>query len=158
MTSGGLLLRTISDTASINVGSRNVAKSKIPSVVKLIKDTTALLRSQINVPLLEKLFSIVFQKISLRCEQSNILYADSRNFQYAPKPSIAYFKIEKCIILTILGVRSLANASRARQFNPLNPLGWVKCFIFFKVRVKLIYPHMRAKFGRGLSRKIFNSR
>ena len=25
---------------------------------------------------------------------------------------------------TILGVRSLANASRARQFNPLNPLGW----------------------------------
>ena len=24
-----------------------------------------------------------------------------------------------------LGVRSLANASRARQFNPLNPLGWV---------------------------------
>ena len=23
-----------------------------------------------------------------------------------------------------LGVRSLANASRARQFNPLNPLGW----------------------------------
>ena len=24
----------------------------------------------------------------------------------------------------ILGVRSLANASRARQFNPLNPLGW----------------------------------
>ena len=27
----------------------------------------------------------------------------------------------------VLGVRSLANASRARQFNPLNPLGvgWV---------------------------------
>ena len=24
----------------------------------------------------------------------------------------------------VLGVRSLANASRARQFNPLNPLGW----------------------------------
>ena len=24
----------------------------------------------------------------------------------------------------LLGVRSLANASRARQFNPLNPLGW----------------------------------
>ena len=34
-----------------------------------------------------------------------------------------------------LGVRSLANASRARQFNPLNPpgVGWVK--FFFKVRV-----------------------
>ena len=31
-----------------------------------------------------------------------------------------------CIIF-ILGVRSLANASRARQFNPLNPpgVGWV---------------------------------
>ena len=27
-------------------------------------------------------------------------------------------------IFNILGVRSLANASRARQFNPLNPLGW----------------------------------
>ena len=29
-----------------------------------------------------------------------------------------------------LGVRSLANASRARQFNPLNPpgVGWVKFF------------------------------
>ena len=26
--------------------------------------------------------------------------------------------------LFLLGVRSLANASRARQFNPLNPLGW----------------------------------
>ena len=35
-----------------------------------------------------------------------------------------------------LGVRSLANASRARQFNPLNPpgVGWVK---FFKVRVSI---------------------
>ena len=31
------------------------------------------------------------------------------------------------VILTLLGVRSLANASRARQFNPLNPpgVGWV---------------------------------
>ena len=100
----------------------------------------------------------------------------------------------------ILGVRSLANASRARQFKPLNPpgvgwvnlfylfkvrvsirtcvpnlgavrrerfltiynplnppgVGWVKIVIFFKVRV-LIYPHMRAKFGRDPSRKIFNN-
>ena len=33
----------------------------------------------------------------------------------------------------ILGVRSLANASRARQFNPLNPpgVGWVKLILFF---------------------------
>ena len=33
----------------------------------------------------------------------------------------------------ILGVRSLANASRARQFNPLNPpgVGWVNLFLFF---------------------------
>ena len=31
------------------------------------------------------------------------------------------------ICFTLLGVRSLANASRARQFNPLNPpgVGWV---------------------------------
>ena len=39
-----------------------------------------------------------------------------------------------------LGVRSLANASRARQFNPLNPpgVGWVNFFyIFFKVRVSI---------------------
>ena len=30
-----------------------------------------------------------------------------------------------------LGVRSLANASRARQFNPLNPpgVGWVKTIL-----------------------------
>ena len=35
-----------------------------------------------------------------------------------------------------LGVHSLANASRARQFNPLNPtgVGWVKKKVF-KVRV-----------------------
>ena len=53
-----------------------------------------------------------------------------------------------------LGVRSLANASRARQFNRQNPpgVGWVN---FFKMRV---YPHMRAKFGRGTSRNICNNR
>ena len=35
--------------------------------------------------------------------------------------------------ITLLGVRSLANASRARQFNPLNPpgMGWVILFYFF---------------------------
>ena len=39
----------------------------------------------------------------------------------------------------LLGVRSLANASRARQFNRLNPpgVGWVNCFSFFKVRVSI---------------------
>ena len=59
--------------------------------------------------------------------------------------------------LNVLGVRSLANASRARQFNPLNPpgLGWVKKK---KIKGESIYPHMRAKFGRGPSRKIFNNR
>ena len=38
-----------------------------------------------------------------------------------------------------LGVRSLANASRARQFNLLIPpgVGWVKFIIFFKVRVSI---------------------
>ena len=37
-------------------------------------------------------------------------------------------------ILKVLGVRSLANASRARQFNPLNPpgVGWVKLIIFLR--------------------------
>ena len=38
-----------------------------------------------------------------------------------------------------LGVRSLTNASRARQFKPLNPpgVGWVNLFNFFKVRVSI---------------------
>ena len=41
--------------------------------------------------------------------------------------------------------------------KPLNPpgVGWVTISIFFKVS---IYPHMRAKFGRGPSRKIFYNR
>ena len=41
--------------------------------------------------------------------------------------------------LNKLGVRSLANASRARQFKPLNPpgVGWVNLFYFFKVRVSI---------------------
>ena len=32
-----------------------------------------------------------------------------------------------CHVFVVLGVRSLTNASRARQFNPLNPpgVGWV---------------------------------
>ena len=38
-----------------------------------------------------------------------------------------------------LGVRSLANASRARQFKPLHPpgVGWVNFVYFFKVRVSI---------------------
>ena len=58
------------------------------------------------------------------------------------------------IALITLGVRSLANASRARQFKPLNlpGVGWVNFFYG-----ESIYPHMRAKFGRGPSRKIFNN-
>ena len=38
-----------------------------------------------------------------------------------------YFETKNTCILLLLGVRSLANASRARQFNPLNPpgVGWV---------------------------------
>ena len=38
-----------------------------------------------------------------------------------------------------LGVRSLANASRARQFNPLNPpgVGWVNFLFIFKVIVSI---------------------
>ena len=34
------------------------------------------------------------------------------------------WKASYVVYFIILGVRSLANASRARQFNPLNPLGW----------------------------------
>ena len=42
--------------------------------------------------------------------------------------------------------------------NPLNPpaVGWVKFVIFFNVRV--FFTYMRAKFGRGPSRKILNNR
>ena len=41
-----------------------------------------------------------------------------------------------CFNCTLLGVRSLANASRARQFNPLNPPGWGGSNLF-KVRVSI---------------------
>ena len=58
-------------------------------------------------------------------------------------------------LLLELGVRSLANASRARQFNPLNPpgVGWVNLFyIFFKVResIRTCVPNLGA-----VRRKIF---
>ena len=50
--------------------------------------------------------------------------------------------------LLILGVRSLANASRARQFNPLNPpgVGWVNFCVCVKVRVSIrtCMPHLGA--------------
>ena len=38
-----------------------------------------------------------------------------------------YFVLQGLYNFVVLGVRSLANASRARQFNPLNPpgVGWV---------------------------------
>ena len=49
------------------------------------------------------------------------------------EPCLVYGCHLKC---TILGVRSLANASRARQFNPLNPLGWGGS-ILFKVRASI---------------------
>ena len=43
-------------------------------------------------------------------------------------PLLNAFILMKLLIFSfrfeILGVRSLANASRARQFNPLTPLGW----------------------------------
>ena len=43
-------------------------------------------------------------------------------------------KIIECMEnFDILGVRSLANASRARQFNPLNPtLGWGGSIFFLR--------------------------
>ena len=49
------------------------------------------------------------------------------------KKIYSYFK-KKCSTFIILGVRSLANASQARQFNPLNPpgVGWVKLIIFLR--------------------------
>ena len=41
--------------------------------------------------------------------------------------------VTKDLFFITLGVRSLANASRARPFNPLNPpgVGWVNFFIYF---------------------------
>ena len=49
--------------------------------------------------------------MTVHCHQHN--YADRTYLEYE--------------IYHLLGVRSLANASRARQFNPLNPpgVGWV---------------------------------
>ena len=51
--------------------------------------------------------------------------------------SYVYMYFILIVYFILLGVRSLANASRARQFNRLNPpgVGWVKFFSFFKVRV-----------------------
>ena len=47
------------------------------------------------------------------------------------------YSLSDFLFYMALGVRSLANASRARQFNPLNPpgVGWVN--FFFKVRVSI---------------------
>ena len=46
---------------------------------------------------------------------------------------VLHFALGFYVCLYELGVRSLANASRARQFNPLNPpgVGWVNFFIYF---------------------------
>ena len=51
---------------------------------------------------------------------------------------VSYFDIVLYFCFNSLGVRSLANSSRARQFNPLKPtgVGWVN-FFFFKVRVSI---------------------
>ena len=62
-------------------------------------------------------------------------------FLYACNSCFGQVQPTKCQIrffLLVLGVRSLANASRARQFNPLNPpgVGWV-IYIFFKVIVSI---------------------
>ena len=64
------------------------------------------------------------------------------------------FSISTCLVhlfLVKLGVRSLANASRARQFNPQTPLGWGGS-IFFEVRVyiRTCVPNLGA-----VRRKIF---
>ena len=57
------------------------------------------------------------------------------------QPGYAHIHIIKHVrvYIHILGVRSLANASRTRQFKPLNPpgVGWVNFFNFFKVRVSI---------------------
>ena len=73
-----------------------------------------------NCPLLEQLDILGTREVSSQAalgsvyRQINILFLNS-SFEY-------------CIFnFNVLGVRSLANVSRARQFNPLNPpgVGWV---------------------------------
>ena len=67
------------------------------------------------------------RKIQIREYSENFLHAKNWCYtvlHYSKSPiALNYF-------MTQLGVRSLANASRARQFNPLNPpgVGWVKFF------------------------------
>ena len=49
----------------------------------------------------------------------------ARTKQAALTHNVRGKRLNKSIIVFVtLGVRSLANASRAMQFNPLNPLGW----------------------------------
>ena len=75
--------------------------------------------------------------------------------QYVVFEIVTYAIIE-CVFesestfLTLLGVRSLANASRARQFNPINPpgVGWVP----------LPQTNMAAVVGRARSCAVLRSR
>ena len=55
-----------------------------------------------------------------------------------------------------LGVRSLANASRARQFNPLNPpgVGWVNLFIYF-LRWEYLSAHACQIWARSVAKDFF---
>ena len=72
-----------------------------------------------------------------------------------PLSNNKYNFASKCRDLLQLGIRSLANASRARQFNPLNPpgVGWVKFLYFFKVRV---YPLDMPNLGAVRSERLKN--
>ena len=54
-----------------------------------------------------------------------------RTGYHAKNLMLSFVKIYIYIYIYILGVRSLANASRARQFNPLNPPGVGQIVNFF---------------------------
>ena len=68
--------------------------------------------------------------------------------------SIFFFLVRVSIRTCVPNLGAVCRERFLTIDNPLNPPGvWWGWSIFFKVS---IYPHMRAKFGRGLSRKIFN--
>ena len=63
--------------------------------------------------------------------------------------SFCFHSIFHALVVTtfsLLGVRSLANASRARQFNPLNPpgVGWVNFFVKVRVSIRTCVPNLGA--------------
>ena len=71
---------------------------------------------------------------------------------------IVFFKVRVIIRTWVPNLGAVRRERFLTIDNPLNPpWGGVGQIINF-VKGESIYPHMRAKFGRGPSRKIFNNR